>query len=1139
MRRICSRFVLGLVGFAGMATAAAQSPTLQYVEPVELSVASDSTGFEAYGRRFSLTLADNGRVLQKLSATRKAELTRYRLLRGSLDGTPGSWVRLTETPAGLEGAIWDGQDLFAVTTYRRVAGLLTHPLDAAPDQTVVYRLSDLRDALPRDFCALGSDTTNESGSALDQYKGLVNELRAATSTIGRQVEISLIGDTAFQAAESEDPTAAMLARLNIVEGIFSEQLDLLVLATDLRLMSSGADPFTSTNGTKLLEQLGDYRVANAAVRARGIAHLITGKNLEGTTAGIAYMGSVCDAKRGVSISEQAFGTALSALIMAHELGHNFGAPHDGESGTACASVGGGYIMAPAVSGFTRFSQCSLDTMRPVLARASCVTPADYADVNIAAAVPNVAGEGGLPFTLPFDVTSIGTRTAENVVATVALPANPSVTIESATSTVGSCSVTPLTVSCALGDIAPGETRRVEAVARSSSLYNLAATAHVAAANDPVSSNDSATLPVAIRSGIDAALSLSVSSADVALGAPLTVYADISSLRAQSVRNLIVAVNLNQAVKAATLPGGSCTLHAYSVSCTLSELPAGATRRLTVETKTTAPGALFASATVSATGDADLTNNSATASGWVQAERDVELTAGAASVDLAVGAAYEVPFTLRSRGPLPTGDVTLWISIPSPALSVDSFDGATCTHPDALTYRCDLGALAPGASRTVRMRVRGEQSLAVDINASAEAPGDGYGTNNYSTVQVRVDHLVDLGIEMATGGTGVEDASFGGQVSLRSSGRNAATGATLDIELHSAGVFRSATILNGSICSLASPQRARCTLPALARNAALYVNYEAEFAEPGSYDVRFVLTTPGDTAPDNDVLERVILVRPFNDIGVSGELNLPDFVVGQTREKTFSLSVDRRDLAAARFTAPHYLPGLRVDAIRATLGECRVDETIGGICEFVNLPAFARATVTVTYRALEGNFSDNIAVNVTSAGDVVAGNDAVRATAKVLGATDLELRVGAETRGTVGQTLVLPAITILNGADIAYGARLEVTLPAQVTLVDVSAANALCSGTIVLRCDFDELPANSATTVNLSVRAETSGQFSAGLSVAASNNTNTTNDTRQLTIDVAAAATVTGSGAKSGGGGAFEWLTLALLLLMGWCRVRKN
>jgi hypothetical protein len=45
-------------------------------------------------------------------------------------------------------------------------------------------------------------------------------------------------------------------------------------------------------------------------------------------------------------------------------------------------VGGGFIMAPSVSGYSTFSQCSLDTMRPVIEQAECVVPAEYAVVLI-------------------------------------------------------------------------------------------------------------------------------------------------------------------------------------------------------------------------------------------------------------------------------------------------------------------------------------------------------------------------------------------------------------------------------------------------------------------------------------------------------------------------------------------------------------------------------------------------------------------------------------------------------------------------------------------------------------------------------------------------------------------------------------
>ena len=36
--------------------------------------------------------------------------------------------------------------------------------------------------------------------------------------------------------------------------------------------------------------------------------------------------------------------------MAHEFGHNFGAEHDGVTGSVCASVSGDFLMSPALNG---------------------------------------------------------------------------------------------------------------------------------------------------------------------------------------------------------------------------------------------------------------------------------------------------------------------------------------------------------------------------------------------------------------------------------------------------------------------------------------------------------------------------------------------------------------------------------------------------------------------------------------------------------------------------------------------------------------------------------------------------------------------------------------------------------------------
>jgi hypothetical protein len=214
----------------------------------------------------------------------------------------------------------------------------------------------------------------------------------------------------------------------------------------------------------------------------------------------------------------------------------------------------------------------------------------------------------------------------------------------------------------------------------------------------------------------------------------------------------------------------------------------------------------------------------------------------------------------------------------------------------------------------------------------------------------------------------------------------------------------------------------------------------------------------------------------------------------------------------------------------------MDTEAGGSCDFTALPAGSEAKVTVSWLG-ENPAEAEVIVGVSTTGDVAMGNNIVRGRAEVMGPTDMELRVDTALNGATGTTLDFPPITVANGAEKAFGTRLEVTLPSGVTLVSMSAAHAICSGTSVLQCDFGELAANSSSIVHISVRASQRGSHLSALKLTALNDTNPSNDEREVAIQITGSTGVAAASSGGGGGGSFEWLSLALLawLVLRRCR----
>jgi len=337
---------------------------------------TETLSFDALGQRFELKLKSNRRLQQRVRQRN------YALLKGRLAGRPGSWARIARHGENLSGMFFDGSELYAIEPWADVAAQALGGRRSNDGQiNVIYRLRDIM--LPPDAAGCGPATSNAEVSGDTAFSDLLLELGElpafAAQGANRQILLQAVVDYEFFDRWGTDTEAQILSRLNVVDGIFSDQFDLEIEVGTLDIFDTESDPFTSSDPKELLEELSDYRAASST--GDGLTHLFTWRNLDGTTRGIAYLGSACLSRFGASLSQQFLSSVTTgALIVAHEIGHNFGAQHDGEAPddpglpNPCESVPQSFLMAPIIGSSSTFSQCSLNTMEAFLSlpQASCV-----------------------------------------------------------------------------------------------------------------------------------------------------------------------------------------------------------------------------------------------------------------------------------------------------------------------------------------------------------------------------------------------------------------------------------------------------------------------------------------------------------------------------------------------------------------------------------------------------------------------------------------------------------------------------------------------------------------------------------------------------------------------------------------------
>lgn len=314
-------------------------------------------------RELQLLLEPNTALLNGLTPHQRAQALSgdTRFYGGRIDGIPSSWVRLSWLNNGWVGGFFDGQALYLIDAAADVRDALPH---APSTDTVLFRASDL---------ALPWPVDNGAVFAADELLEHLPET-AQRGTL-EQLPITVVTDTQYNGIHGGNTASVVMSRVNFVDGIYTSQVGVSISVVHLEQLNNNG-PLTSTDAQTLLFAFQDFirTGPGSNIPQNGVTHLFTGRNLNGTTVGIAFLGVLCSNTFGFGVDQNVASGTTSALIFAHELGHNFNAPHDGED--ACVNEPFNGIMNPSINGSQQFSDCSLMQMAPEVASASCLISVD-------------------------------------------------------------------------------------------------------------------------------------------------------------------------------------------------------------------------------------------------------------------------------------------------------------------------------------------------------------------------------------------------------------------------------------------------------------------------------------------------------------------------------------------------------------------------------------------------------------------------------------------------------------------------------------------------------------------------------------------------------------------------------------------